>query len=212
VAFVVTALLGLTGTLGRDLFFTGPTNDQIVAWAVQDGRLISLSAYLSGLADTAFYGLFIVLLVSLTRARGVLATMAFIGLAITLVTSWTQAGMIYAMVDLAHQGGATPGVVTLFKLGETMQTTDSAGVALAIGCASWLAMRARALPGVVGWFGVAVAAWHVIEGVFQTQGVGIVGPIGVLFGLLWVLTAGIMLLVKPAELPQSQGAMARATV
>jgi hypothetical protein len=108
------------------------------------------------------------------------------------------------MVELARQGGDTAGVVTLFKLGETMQTTDSVGVALAIGCSSWLAMRARALPAVVGWLGVVVATWHVIEGALQTQGVGVVGPIGIILGLLWVVITGVVLLVRPVNLRQLQ--------
>jgi hypothetical protein len=201
-AFVASAVLGLTGVLGSDLFFAGPTTRQILAWASQQGGLISLNAYLGGLEDTVFYGLFIVILVHLTGARGVLPTMALIGAVITIVISWTQTGMIYAMVDLAHQGGDTAGVVTLFKLGETMQWADGLGVALALGCTSWLAMRAGALPAVVGWFGVAVGIEHTVEGVLQSQGVGFVGPLGVVLGLLWLLIVGVILLVKPATLRQ----------
>src|SRR5205807_10217765 len=183
-----------------------PTTTQILAWASQQGSLISLSAYLDGFGSTVFYGLFIVLLVHLSGARGVLGTMALIGAAITIVTSWIQVGMIYAMVDLARQGGDTAGVVTLFKLGETMQWADGLGVALAVGCTSWLAMRAGTLPAVVGWFGVAVGVEHTVEGVLQSQGVGIVGPIGVILGLLWLMIVGVILLAKPARLvpPQTE--------
>jgi hypothetical protein len=63
-------------------------------------------------------------------------------------------------------------------------------------------MRAGALPAVVGWFGVAVGIEHTVEGVLQSQGVGFVGPLGVVLGLLWLLIVGVILLVKPATLRQ----------
>lgn len=100
-AFVATALLGLLGVFGRDLSFTGPTTDQVVAWA-HDGGPIALGAFVSALAATIFYGFFVVALVNLAGGRGVLPVMAYLGVAITVVVSWVQVGMVYAMVELAH--------------------------------------------------------------------------------------------------------------
>lgn len=207
-AFVATALLGLLGVFGRDLFFTGPTTDQIVAWAAHDGGVIALSTFVSALAATIFYGFFVVAVVNLAGGRGVLPVMAYLGVAITVVVSWVQVGMVYAMVELAHQGGAAQAVRALFTLGETMQTVDSVGIALAVGCAAWLALRARALPAAVAWVGIGVAAVHLVEGFVQTQGAGIAGPIGVVLGLLWITAAGVSLAVRPVRRarPQPDGA------
>ena len=201
-AFVLSTFLGLTGLLGRDLFFTNPTTEQVLAWARQDGGLILFSWYVNALTTTLFYGLFIVLLLQVVGTRGAVATMALVGILITIVISWTQLGMIYAMVQLARQGGDSAGVVTLFKLGETMQTTDGVGVGLAIGCSSWLAVRARALPAVLGWYGLLVAAFFVVGGALQIEGMGIIGPIGILAGLLWVTIVSVLLLARPVAVRQ----------
>ena len=199
-AFIVTTFLGLTGLLGRDLFFTSSTTAQILAWARQDGGLILFSWYFNALTTTVFYGLFIVLLLQIVGTRAAIATMALIGVVITIVISWTQVGMIYAMVQLARQGNDAGGVVTLFKLGETMQTTDGVGVALAIGCSSWLALRAKALPSALSGYGLLLAAFFIVGGALQIEGFGIIGPIGILAGLLWVLIVSTLLLVRPAAL------------
>ena len=106
IAFVLTALLGLTGALGGDLYFSDAGPNEILAWINQNGQLISLGAFLSGLETTLFYGGLIVLLVELTHARGILPVLAYLGVVITVLISWTQAGMAYAMVDLASRGGA----------------------------------------------------------------------------------------------------------
>lgn len=211
-AFVVTTFLGLTGLFGRDLFFSSPTTDQILAWARQDGNLVLFSWYVNALTTTLFYGLFIVLLLQLAGARGAITTMALVGMVITVVISWTQLGMIYAMVQLARQGSDSGGVVTLFKLGETMQTTDSVGVALAIGCSSWLTMRARALPTVLGWYGVMLGAFFVFGGALQIEGMRIIGPIGILAGLLWVLIVSALLVIRPVAVRQPESATLPAAV
>src|SRR5438128_1066155 len=105
VGYVLTALLGLSGALGGNLYFSDAPASDVLAWIGQNGQLISLSIFLTGLVTTLLYGGLIVLLVQLTAARGILPVLAYLGLTITVVTVWTQAGMIYAMVDLAARGG-----------------------------------------------------------------------------------------------------------
>ena len=210
IAFVLTALLGLTGALGGDLYFSDAGPNEILAWINQNGQLISVSAFLSGLESTLFYGGLIVLLVELTHARGILPVLAYLGVVITVLISWTQAGMAYAMVDLASRGGADAGVLALFTLGKTMQFTDGVGFALAVGCTSLLAMRAGALPTWLVWYGLVVAVFHVVDDPFRIFGLTFVGPIGVVLGLLWILAVGVALLVKPVRLFQAREATALA--
>jgi len=194
IAFVLTALLGLTGALGGDLYFSDASPDEILAWINQNRQLISLSAFLSGLESTLFYAGLIVSLVELTHARGILPVLAYIGVVITVVITWTQAGMAYAMVDLATRGGADAGVLALFSLGTSV-----------------LAMRTGALPAWLVWCGLVVATFHVVDDPFRIFGLTFVGPIGVVLGLLWILGVGVALLVKPVRVFQASDASALAT-
>ena len=203
VGYVLTALLGLSGALGGNLYFSDAPANDVLAWIGQNGQLISLSIFLTGLATTLLYGGLIVLLVHLTRAHGLLPVLAYLGLAITVVTTWTEAGMIYAMVDLAARGGADAGVLALFTLGKTMQFTDGIGVALAIGGSSVLALRAGVLPPWSTWYGMIVAAFFVIADAFRIFGLGLVGPLGVLLAFAWILIVGVTLLARPVRAPRA---------
>src|SRR6266568_5053686 len=208
VGYLLIALLGLSGALGGNLYFSDAPANDVLAWIGQNGQLISLSIFLTGLATTLLYGGLIVLLVHLTRARGILPVLANLGLTITVVTVWTQAGMIYAMVDLAARGGADAGVLALFTLGKTMQFTDGIGVALAIGGSSVLALRAGVLPRWSASYGMVVAAFFVVADAFRIFGLALVGPIGVLLAFAWILVVGLTLLARPVRASRASNLVA----
>ena len=212
VGYVLSALLGLSGALGGNLYFSDAPVSDVLAWIGQNGQLISLSIFLTGVVTTLLYGGLIVLLVQMTAARGILPVLAYLGLTITVVTVWTQAGMIYAMVDLAARGGADAGVLALFTLARTMQFTDGVGVALAIGGSSVLALRAGVLPQWSAWFGVIVAAFFLIADAFRILGLGLVGPLGVLLAFAWILVVGVTLLARPARASRAGNVTAVAAV
>src|SRR6266568_4087517 len=71
VGYVLTALLGLSGALGGNLYFSDVPASDVLAWIGQNGQLISLSIFLTGLATTLLYGGLIVLLVQLTAALAI---------------------------------------------------------------------------------------------------------------------------------------------
>ena len=210
VGFVLVALLGLSGALGGNLYFSDASASDVLAWIGQNGRLVSLNIFLTGVEYTLLYGGLIVLLVHLSRARGILPVLIYLGLAITVVTTWVQAGMIYAMVDLAARGGADAGVLALFTLGKTMQFTDGIGVTLVIGCTSVLALRAGVLPRSLAWYGFVVAVLFVVADAFRIFGLGLVGPVGILLAFGWILGAGVTLLARPVRVSRANDVAAMA--
>ena len=203
IGFVLLSFLGLSGALGGNLLFSDVSPTDVLAWIEQNAKLISLNIFLTGLEYTLLYGGLFVPLVQLTHARGILPVLVYLGLSITIVTTWVQAGMIYAMVDLAARGGADAGVLALFTLGKTMQFTDGIGVALAIGCSSVLALRARVLPRWLAWYGFVVAVFFAIADAFRIFGLGLVGPVGVLLAFGWILCAGVSLLARPVRVSRA---------
>ena len=209
VGYVLTALLGLSGALGGNLYFSDAPASDVLAWIGPNGQLISLSIFLTGLVTTLLYGGLIVLLVNLTRARGILPVLVYLGLTITVVTTWTQAGMLYARVDLAARGGADAGVQALFTLGKTMQFTDGIGITLVFGGASVMALRAGVLPPWLAWYGVIVAVFFIISDPLRIFGLG--GPVGVLLAFAWILAVGVTLLARPNRMSRASDLAAVAT-
>ena len=187
-------------------FHSDMSAQQTVAWVSQHQQGIWIDGFLSGLGNTLL-ALLIVLLVALTMYTGILARIAYIGAAAAVATAWTHAGVEYALADLAHRGGADAGVLALFSLARTMDYTDGVSIALAIGCASLLLLRSRALPRPVAWLGLLVAVEQIVVMPIQLAvagtGNGPQGPISVVLGLLWLAVLGIVLLIKPVRLPHA---------
>lgn len=211
IAFFIGPLLG--GSSGTT-FFSTLSSQQIVDWAVENGRAISIGAFVQGLGATVF-ALFIVLLVVHVRGRGILATLAYISAAAMMAVNWVATGLLYALTDAAQRSGAEAGVVALFSVGKSMALADGYFVAISATSVSILAMRSRALPAPICWLGVVAGGYHFVETPIQlaltgTAG-GVTGPIGVVIGLLWMLVVGITLVIKPVWGPQSSSASAQAT-
>ena len=184
-------------------FHSDMSAQRTLAWVSHNQQGIWIDGFLSGLGNTLL-ALLIVLLVALTMKTGILARVAYIGAAAAVATAWAKAGVEYALADLAHQGGASAGVLALFSLAKTMDYTDGISIALAVGCSSLLLLRSRALPRPVAWLGLLMAVEQIVVMPIQLAvtgtGNGPQGPISVALGLLWLVVIGIVLLVKPVQL------------
>ncbi len=209
IAFFLPALLPGDGSK----FFSNVSTQQIVDWAAQNGRAISIQAFGQGFGSTVF-ALFIVLLVVHLRGRGILATLAYISAGATMAVNWTGASMQFALVDAAQRTGSDSGVVALFSVAKTMALSDGYFVAIPAVAVSVLALRSRSLPAPICWLGLLVGGYHFVEIPIQLAltgtATGVTGPIGVVIGLLWLLFVGVTLVIKPVWGPQLPSVAARA--
>ncbi len=204
IAFFLPALLPSDGSK----FFSNLSSQQIVDWAAQNGRAISIQAFGQGFGSTVF-ALFIVLLVVHIRGRGILATLAYISAGAMMAVNWTGASVQYALADSAQRAASDSGVVALFSLAKTMALSDGYFVAIPAVAVSVLALRSRSLPALICWLGVVVGGY--IQLALTGTATGVTGPIGVGIGLLWLLVVGVTLVIKPVWGPQPPPAAARAT-
>ena len=209
IAFFLPALLPGDGSK----FFSNVSTQQIVDWAAQNGRAISIQAFGQGFGSTVF-ALFIVLLVVHLRGRGILATLAYISAGATMAVNWTGASMQFALVDAAQRTGSDSGVVALFSVAKTMALSDGYFVAIPAVAVSVLALRSRSLPAPICWLGLLVGGYHFVEIPIQLAltgtATGVTGPIGVVIGLLWLLFVGVTLVIKPVWGPQLPSVAAQA--
>ncbi len=209
IAFFLPALLPGDGSK----FFSNVSTQQIVDWAAQNGRAISIQAFGQGFGSTVF-ALFIVLLVVHLRGRGILATLAYISAGAMMAVNWTGASMQFALVDAAQRTGSDSGVVALFSVAKTMALSDGYFVAIPAVAVSVLALRSRSLPAPICWLGLLVGGYHFVEIPIQLAltgtATGVTGPIGVVIGLLWLLFVGVTLVIKPVWGPQLPSVAARA--
>jgi hypothetical protein len=210
IAFFLPALLPSDGTK----FFSNLSSQQIVDWAAQNGRAISIEAFGQGFGSTVF-ALFIILLVVHLRGRGILATLAYISAGAMMAVNWTSASVQFALVDAAQRTGSDSGVVALFSVAKTMALSDGYFVAIPAVAVSVLALRSRSLPAPICWLGLLVGGYHFVEIPIQLaltgSATGVTGPIGVVIGLLWLLVVGVILVIKPVWGTQPPPVSARAT-
>jgi len=210
IAFFLPALLPSDGTK----FFSNLSSQQIVDWAAQNGRAISIQAFGQGFGSTVF-ALFIVLLVVHLRGRGILATLAYISAGAMMAVNWTSASVQFALVDAAQRTGSDSGVVALFSAAKTMALSDGYFIAIPAVAVSVLALRSRSLPAPICWLGLLVGGYHFVEIPIQLaltgSATGVTGPIGVVIGLLWLLVVGVIIVIKPVWGTQPPPVAARAT-
>ena len=189
-------------SIGPD-YHSNMSAQQVVAYVSQNQKAIWIDGFISGMGNTLF-ALLLVLLVALTIQTGLLARIAYVGASGAMAIGWVHAGVEFALADLAHRGGANAGVLALFSFAKTMDYTDGVPIYLAVGCASVLLLRSRALSRPVAWLGLVVAVVPFIVMVIQLTvagtGNGPQGPVSVVLGLLWLLVIGVVLLVKPVRL------------
>ena len=210
IAFFLPALLPSDGTK----FFSNLSSQQIVDWAAQNGRAISIQAFGQGFGSTVF-ALFIVLLVVHLRGRGILATLAYISAGAMMAVNWTSASVQFALVDAAQRTGSDSGVVALFSAAKTMALSDGYFIAIPAVAVSVLALRSRSLPAPICWLGLLVGGYHFVEIPIQLaltgSATGVTGPIGGVIGLLWLLVVGVIIVIKPVWGTQPPPVAARAT-
>ncbi len=123
---------------------------------------------------------------------------------------WTHAGMLYALAELAHRGGADAGVLALFTLGATMDDADGIVIPIAMACAGWMLLRSRRAPAAVAWLTIAAAAIGTAVSVVVGVGGPDLGPASVISAWIWLVGIGITLLVKPVSGGREIGAVSPA--
>jgi hypothetical protein len=211
----VTAL-ALAGVFVLSIF-VGPGNiihgdpdaGTALAFAASHGVAIKLLGFADGMINTLF-GILIVLLIALAGVEGVLARIAYVSAGAAAAIQWTHAGMLYALAELAHRGGADAGVLALFTLGSTMDDADAIVIPIAMACAGWMLLRSRRAPAAVAWLTMAAAGIGTAVSVVVAAGGPDLGPASVISAWIWLLGIGITLLIKPVRGGQPAAVAARA--
>lgn len=191
--FVLTIFVGPGNTIHGD-----PAAGQALSFAASHGVAIKMLGFADGMINTLF-GILIVLLVALARADGVLARVAYVFAGAAAAIQWTHAGMLYALAELAHRGGADAGVLALFTLGATMDDADGIVIPIAMACAGWMLLRSGRAPAAVAWLTMAAAAIGTAVSVVVGVGGPDLGPASVISAWTWLVGIGITLLVKPVS-------------
>src|SRR6266851_3335168 len=157
-ALVLAAVFVVSIFLGPGNVLHGDVNSQTaLAYVAQNGRALAVLGFADGMINTLF-GILIVLLIAVAAANGILSRVAYVSAGAAAAIQWTHAGMLYALADLAHRGGADAGVLALFTLGSTMDESDGIVIPIAMACAGWLLLRSGRVPVFVPWLTMAVAA------------------------------------------------------
>lgn len=167
-------------------------------FAAQHGPALAQLGFMDGMLNTLF-GVLIVLLVVVGGGDRLLAPIAYVSAAAAAAIQWTHAGMLYALADLAHRGGADAGVLALFTLGSTMDEADGIVIPVAMVCAGWLLLLSGRTPAVVPWLTMASAAVGAAVAVLSGLGGPDLGPVAVISSWLWLLGIGITLVIKPVS-------------
>jgi len=196
-ALVLAAIFVVSIVLGPGNVIHGNVDSQTaLVYVAQHGRAIALLGLADGMINTLF-GILIVLLIAVAGANGILSRVADVSAGAAAAIQWTHAGMLYALAELAHRGGADAGVLALFTLGSTMDDADGIVIPVAMACAGWLLLQSGRVPAFVAWLTIAVAAIGAALNVFGAAGGPDLGPVTVATAWIWLLGTGITLVIKP---------------
>lgn len=196
-ALVLAAVFILSILLGPGSVLHGNTDSHTaIAFASSHGSAIKLLGFLDGVINTLI-GILIVLLIAVAGMDGVLARIAYVSAGAAAAIQWTHAGMLYALAELAHRGGADAGVLALFTLGSTMDDADAVVIPIAMACAGWMLLRSRRAPTPIAWLTIAVAALGVALSILAVAGGPDLGQVVVISSWIWLLGVGIPFAVKP---------------
>ncbi len=173
-------------------------NHTALVYAAEHGRALSLLGFVDGIINTLF-GVLIVLLIAVAAGDGVFARIAYVSAGAAAGIQWVHAGMLYALAELAHKGGADAGVLALFTLGSTMDEADGIVIPIAMVCAGWLLLRSQRVPAFIPWLSYGVAAIGTAVTVLAAGGGPDLGPVSVLTAWIWLLATGLTLLISPVR-------------
>ncbi len=202
--FVLSVLVG-----PGNIIHGNPTSGQALSYAAGHGTAIKVLGFADGMINTLL-AVLIVLLIALARADGVLARVAYVCAGAAAAIQWTHAGMLYALAELAHRGGADAGVLALFSLGATMDDADGIVIPIAMACAGWTLLRSRRAPAPVAWLTFAAAAIGAAVSIVVGAGGPDLGPAAVISSWIWLLGLGLTLVIKPVSGSQPVGTVSTA--
>lgn len=190
--FIVSIFAGPGNVLHSD-----PDSRTALAAAAQQGAGFKMLGFLDGLISSLL-GILIVLLIALAGEDAVFSRLAYVSVAAAAGIQWTHAGMLYALSELGHLGGADAGVLALFKLGSTMDDADGIVIPIAMVCAAVLLLRSRRAPVALAWLTFVVAGIGAALTVLAVAGGPDLGPVTVIVSWVWLLAVGITFVVRPA--------------
>jgi hypothetical protein len=173
-----------------------PDSRTALAYAADHGTAITVLGFMDGMLNTLFV-ILIVLLIAVAGGNGVLARIAYICAGAAAAIQWTHFGMLYALAELAHRGGADAGVLALFTLGSTMDAADGIVIPIAMACAGWLLLRSGRVPAALAWLTIAAAAVSAPVTVLAGLGGPDFGPVAVITAWIWFIGIGVPLVIKP---------------
>lgn len=188
--------IAFTAVDPHNMFYSNPSSQAAIAWAAGSGGQVKIEGFLDGLNNT-LYASVMILLLALAGGRGILTKVVYVMAGAAVALQWAHAGMIYALAELAHRGGADAGVLALYTLGYTMDDSSSIPIALALICLSVVMLRSKALPRPLAWLTILSALSSLVVTPGDIAGIEIIGPISVSISLIWALAVGITLLIKP---------------
>jgi hypothetical protein len=189
--FIISIFLG-----PGNVIHGNPDTRTALAFAADHGTAITVLGFMDGILNTLFVVL-IVLLIAVAGASGVLPRIAYICAGAAAAIQWTHFGMLYALAELAHRGGADAGVLALFTLGSTMDAADGIVIPIAMACAGWMLLRSGRVPAALAWLTFAAAAVSAPVTVLAGLGGPDFGPVAVISAWIWLIGIGVPLLIKP---------------
>lgn len=196
--FMATIFLGAGNVLHRN-----PDSATALAYSAQHAQALVVLGFGDGVINTLL-GILLVMLIAISTLDGVVARIAYVTAGAAVALQWAHAGMLYALADLAHRGGADGGVLALFTLGSTMDESDGIVISIAMVCTGWLLLRSRRAPAFVGWLTIAMAAVGAAPTILAGLGGPDLGPVSVISGWIWLLGIGITFMIRPTSSESEQ--------
>jgi len=181
-----------------------PTSD-MVKFVADKGDELRYAGYLGALAVVPFFWFLASLWRRLRRDEGGtprLTVMAVLGGAFSAIFGALGGVMLAVLPIVGVNTLGAGGVRTFYILATCVGFVTLFGVGTLILAASVVFLRSRAMPIVVGWFGVLAAVVALVGGaasVSTRDAVFTIGFVAFLLATLWLLTVSILMLRRPPE-------------
>lgn len=187
---------------GQSPFFSNDSNAEIVSWVRQHPTNLFVEGFTTGLTMLLLSG-FIGALLWRSVRRGPVVTVVVALLAGNVAVDILWGGAYYALAKAGQMHAPDAAVLALFAAVQEFTFTDGFLFGLAIAVVSVLALRHRTLPRPIAWLGLVCGIVHVlgvpVQLVLTGTVEGVMGPVSVVFFVLWLLATTLTVLVLPGR-------------
>lgn len=186
---------------GGTPFFSQPSQHELVSWVRHHPTALYVEGWFTVL-EIVLVAAVIGTLLWRTGRRGLWTGIAALALAGNVAVDMVWGGSYFALAKLGEVGAGKDAIVAMFYVVQEFTFNDGFLFGIAMLVAGTLSVRTRTLPVPLGWFTVAVGAFHVVSVPLQialTHTVeGLTGPASAVLFLVWLLAISLLLLIRPA--------------